>query len=133
MTRRAITLLELAIILSIISVTVLIVLPTLRPTGDEANIEFAKEQLAYLHAQEQAYFMQHGAYVPLSRLAKDPELSKRFDKRFAKDDAMVNGIQFHGPKTEGVTYEIVADLPKNAGRYKVDQTGQVKAMVAGMP
>jgi len=128
MQRRGITLLELAIILSIIAVAIWIILPTLEPTGDEANIDFAKDQLAYLHTQEQAYFSLHGKYAPLSKIAADPQLGKQLDKRFTKDDATVNGVQFSGPKTEAITYEIVATLPKGVGRYKVDQTGQVAAL-----
>ena len=126
--RRGITLLELAIILSVIAVAFWIILPTLNPTGDEASIDFAKEQLTYLHGREQAYFNLHGEYAPLSAIAKDPPLAKQFDKRFAKDDVEVNGVKFSGPKTPGATYEIVAILPKEAGRYKVDQTGQVVAL-----
>jgi type II secretory pathway pseudopilin PulG len=128
MQRRGITLLELAIILSVIAVAVWIVLPTLEPTGDEANIEFAKDRLAYLHTQEQAYFSLHGEYAPLSKIATDPPLAKQFDRRFAKDDVEVNGVQFNGPKANGITYEIVATLPKGVGRYKVDQTGQVAVL-----
>ena len=128
MQRRGITLLELAIILSIIGVAFWIVLPTLEPTGDEANIDFAKEQLTYLHTQEQKYFNLHGEYAPLSTIAKDPPMAKQFDKRFARDDVEVSGVKFSGPKAPGPTYEIVAVLPKEAGRYKVDQTGQVVAL-----
>ncbi|MDQ3024213.1 MAG: type II secretion system GspH family protein [bacterium] len=128
MTRRGITLLELAIILAVIGVVVFIALPTLRQTGDEATQEFAKTQLRYLHAREQEYFALHGQYAPLSKLAMDPAIGPRFDQRFAKDESLVNSIQFSGPKQEGITYEIVAILPKNAGRYKVDQTGQVVAL-----
>jgi type II secretory pathway pseudopilin PulG len=126
--RRGITLLELAIILSVVAVAFWIILPTLEPTGDEANIDFAKEQLRYLHTQEQRYFGLHGEYAPLSTIAKDPPMAKQFDKRFAKDDSEVNGVKFSGPKSTGPTYEIVSILPKNAGRYKVDQTGQVVAL-----
>ena len=126
--RSGITLLELAIVLSVIGVAMYIVLPTLRPTGDEASIDFAKESLAYLHGQQQTYFQFHGEYAPLSKLAKDPQLGKRFDKRFAKDEIEVRGVKFSGPKAAGITYEIVAVLPKEAGRYKVDQTGNVVAL-----
>jgi type II secretory pathway pseudopilin PulG len=126
--RRGITLLELAIVLSIAGVAFWIVLPTLRPTGDEANIEFAKESLAYLHTQQQLYFNLHGQYAPMSKLATDPALGKRFDKRFAKDDVEVRGVKFSGPKAVGITYEIVASLPAEAGRYKVDQTGNIVAL-----
>jgi prepilin-type N-terminal cleavage/methylation domain-containing protein len=126
--RRGITLLELAIVLSIVAVIVFIAIPTTQHTGDEAVIEFAKEQLRYLHAREQEYFGLHGKYAPLSVIAKDPELGKRLDKRFAKDEVLVNNVQFIGPKVEGINYEVVAVLPKNAGRYKVDQTGQVSAL-----
>src|SRR4051794_10088949 len=121
MRRRGITLLELAIILAIIGVAIMITLPTLRPTGDEATIDFAKDQLAYLHRQEQAYFALHGKYAPLSKLAAEPELARSFDKRFAKDDVEVEGVKFSGPKAEAATYEIVATLPKETGRYKIDQ------------
>jgi type II secretory pathway pseudopilin PulG len=124
-----ITLLELAIVLSIAAVVIFIALPTLKPTGEEATIEFAKEQLRYLHAREQEYFTLHGKYAPLSLLAKDPIIGKQFDQRFAKDEAEVNGIQFSGPKMEGVTYEIYVVLPNNGGRYKVDQTGKIVALL----
>jgi type II secretory pathway pseudopilin PulG len=126
--RSGITLLELAIILSVVAVAFWIILPTLRPTGDEASIDFAKESLNYLHTQEQLYFNLHGQYAPLSKLATDPAVGKRYDKRFAKDDVEVRGVKFSGPKAVGITYEIVAILPKEAGRYKVDQTGQVVAL-----
>ena len=126
--KRGITLLELAIILSVIGVAFWIILPTMQPTGDEANIDFAKEQLAYLHQQEQRYFSLHGEYAPLSTLAKDPPMAKEFDQRFAKDDVEVQGVKFNGPKASAITYEIVAILPAEAGRYKVDQTGQVVAL-----
>ena len=126
--RSGITLLELAIILSIVGVAMWIILPTLRPTGDEAIIDFAKEQLAYLHTQEQKYFSLHGEFAPLSKLAAEPALAKEFDKRFAKDDVEVQGVKFSGPKAAGITYEIVASLPKEAGRYKVDQTGNIVAL-----
>jgi type II secretory pathway pseudopilin PulG len=126
--RAGITLLELAIILSIVGVAIWIVMPTLRPTGNEAAIDFAKSQLAYLHSQEQAYFSLHGEYAPLSKIATDPPLAKQFDKRFAKDEVEVEGVKFSGPKANGITYEIVAVLPKETGRYKVDQTGQVVAL-----
>jgi type II secretory pathway pseudopilin PulG len=126
--RHGITLLELAIILAIIGVVVWITLPTFQPTGDEANIDFAKEQLAYLHTQEQLYFTAHGKYAPLSKVAADPQLAKEFDKRFAKDDVEVEHVKFSGPKVEAITYEIVAILPNDAGRYKVDQSGQVVAL-----
>jgi type II secretory pathway pseudopilin PulG len=126
--RSGITLLELAIILSVLGVAFYIVLPTLQPTGDEASIDFAKDSLAYLHTQQQLYFNLHGQYAPMSKLATDPALSKRYDKRFAKDDVEVRGVKFSGPKAAGITYEIVAVLPQEAGRYKVDQTGNVVAL-----
>jgi len=128
MQRSGITLLELAIILSIVGVAIWITLPTLRPTGDEEFIDFAKDSLAYLHTQEQLYFTAHGKYAPLSKLAADPQIAKDYDKRFNKDDVEVQGVKFSGPKTEAENYEIVATLPKEAGRYKVDQSGQVVAL-----
>lgn len=125
--RRGMTLLELAVILSIVAVLVYITLPTLRPQGDEAAIEFAKEQLRYLHARQQEYFALHGTYAPLSMLAKDKELGSRFDQRFAQDESEVNGVKFIGPRAEGPTYEIAAILPRESGRYRIDQTGQISA------
>jgi len=122
------TLLELAIILSIVGVLVFIALPTLRQTGDEANIDFAKEQLLYLHGKEQEYFALHGKYAPISKLGQDPTVGREFDKRFSRDEINVEGIQFNGPKSEQATYEIVAALPRNGPRYKVDQSGQVTAL-----
>jgi type II secretory pathway pseudopilin PulG len=121
------TLLELSVILAIVGVIFFITLPTLRPQGSEAAIEFTKEQLRYLHAREQEYFALHGKYAPLSQIAKDPELGRRFDQRFNQDEAQVNGVKFIGPKVDGLTYEIAAILPKDAGRYRIDQTGQVTA------
>ena len=47
---RGITLIELAIVLAIVGVALFITLPTLRPSKEEASIEFAKEQLTQLIA-----------------------------------------------------------------------------------
>jgi type II secretory pathway pseudopilin PulG len=124
---RGITLLELAIVLSIVGVIVFIALPTLKPSEEEANIEIAKEFLAYLHGQEQGYFGLHGKYAPLKTIAEDPTLGPNFDQRFAVEAPEVSGIKFAGPQAEGAFYEIIAMLPDGT-RYSVTTTGEINAI-----
>lgn len=118
------TLLELMIILAVVAVLIFIALPTLRPTEVEATAEFAKQQLEYLHNQEETYFSIHGNYAPLSTLAEDERLGPTFDQRFAFNESVVNNVVFSGPTTEDRTYTIVATLP-DGSRYKIDQSGAV--------
>ena len=44
--------------------------------------------------------------APISKLSQDPTVGRDFDKRFARDEINVEGVQFNGPKTEQPTYEI---------------------------
>jgi len=122
--RRGLTLLELLIILAVIAVLIFIALPTLRPTGVQASADFAKQQLEYLHNQEQSYFSIHGNYAPLSALAADEMLGPSFDQRFARDQSVVNDVTFTGPADEAKSYTIIAELP-DGSRYKIDQSGAV--------
>jgi len=122
--RSGLTLLELMIILAVVAVLILIALPTLRPTEVEATADFAKQQLEYLHNQEQTYFSMHGNYAPLSAIAEDERLGPGFDQRFAFNESVVNNVVFSGPTTEDKSYTIVATLP-DGSRYKIDQSGQV--------
>jgi len=122
--RAGITLLELLIVLTIIVVMVFIALPTLKPTDQEQKIAFAKEHLAYLYEQEQAYFNIHGTYASMSALATDEQLGPDYDQRFAFDESVVEGIVFRGPTTETRIFDIVAVITDTI-KYKVDQTGSV--------
>jgi type II secretory pathway pseudopilin PulG len=122
--RPGLTLLELLIILSVVAILIFIALPTLQPTEVEATADFAKQQLEYLHNQEQTYFSIHGNYAPLSTLANDERLGPTFDQRFAFDESLVNNVVFSGPTGEERTYTIVAELP-DGSRYKIDQSGAV--------
>ena len=121
------TLLELLIILAIAAVLIFIALPTLRPTQEEATIDFAKEQLRYLAAQEQAYFLRYGSYAPFQQIAEDETLGPGFDQRFAADIPVIDGITFTGPQGESKLFDIVAKLPDGTS-YAVDQTGEVRAL-----
>jgi Tfp pilus assembly protein PilE len=121
------TLLELAIVLAAVVVLIFIALPTLKPTEEEATIDFAKEQLRYLHVRETEYYNRHGQYAPLSVLAEDSYVGPTFDRRFAEDRVEVNGVIFDGPTREAAIYDIVATLP-DGSRYRVDQTGRVVRM-----
>ena len=121
------TLLELAIVLAAVVVLIFIALPTLKPTEEEATIDFAKEKLEYLHMRETEYYNRHGQYVPLSTLAEDPNIGPTFDRRFADDRVEVSGVIFDGPTREAAIYDIVATLP-DGSRYRVDQTGRVVRM-----
>jgi hypothetical protein len=105
-------------------VLIFIALPTLRPTGVQASADFAKQQLEYLHNQEQSYFSIHGSYAPLSTLAADEMLGPSFDQRFARDQSVVNDVVFTGPAEEAKSYTIFAELP-DGSRYKIDQSGAV--------
>jgi prepilin-type N-terminal cleavage/methylation domain-containing protein len=122
---KGITLLELAIVLAVLGVIFFIALPTLQPTPEEAAIEAVKANLTYLHDKQQQYFKLHGQFAPLKVLAADPEVGKDFDKRFAADQPVIDGVQYLGPQMEGFTFEVLAILPEESGRYKVDQTGKV--------
>jgi type II secretory pathway pseudopilin PulG len=122
--RAGLTLLELLIILAVVAVLIFIALPTLRPTEVEADAEFAKQQLQYLHGQEQAYFNMHGTYAPLSVLANDERLGPTFDQRFALNESVVENVVFSGPSAEGSSYAIIAKLT-DGSRYKIDQTGNI--------
>lgn len=124
--RGGLTLLELLIILAAVLIIIFIALPTLKPTEEEATIDFVKEQLLYLHAREQEFYAQHGRYAPLSEIAADERIGARFDRRFASDNPLVGGVTFNGPQKSGVTYNIIAVLP-DGSRYQIDQTGEVKA------
>jgi type II secretory pathway pseudopilin PulG len=124
--RCGITLLELLIIAAIVAAVVLIALPTLRPTEREASVSFAKQQLRYLAAREQEYFLRYGTYAPLSKIAADETIGRDFDMRFSEDEVEVNGIKFTGPKSEAMIFDIIAELPDGA-KYRVDQSGEVRA------
>lgn len=123
--RRGITLLELLILLAIAGALVLIALPTLRPSEEEATIDFAKEQLHYLYSLERQYYAAHGKYVLFSDIAKDPQLGRTFDRRFASERPVVNGVTFEGPV--GHQALIYATLP-DGSKYRIDQTGEVTAV-----
>jgi Tfp pilus assembly protein PilE len=125
--QSGITLLELLIVLAVVFVILYIALPTLRPSEEEATIARAKEHLLYLHAREEKYYTVHGEYAPFSEIAKDPAVGVGFDKRFERDDAQVDGIDFSGPKSKGRIFDIVAKLP-NGTRYRIDQTGVITSM-----
>ena len=125
--RSGLTLLELLIILAIAAVLFFIALPTLRPTQEEATIEFAKEQLRYLAAREEAYFLRYGTYAPLKKISEDETLGRDFDQRFAADVPNIDGIAFTGPQNESKVFDIVAKLPDGTS-YVVDQTGEVRAL-----
>jgi type II secretory pathway pseudopilin PulG len=114
-------------VLSIVCVVIFIAMPTLQPSQEEATIETAKEFLAYLHGQEQAYFGLYGKYVPFKTIAEDKNLGGQFDQRFAVDQPEVEGIKFAGPQNEGAFYEIIALLPDGT-RYSVTTTGEINAI-----
>jgi type II secretory pathway pseudopilin PulG len=122
--RAGLTLLELLIIIALIGVIIFITLPTLQPTQQEEAMDFAKEQLVYLHAREQEYFNAHGVYAPFSAISQDPIIGKRFDKRFAEDKPVVGDVSFDSPKGDGPIFEVVATLPDGT-RYRIDQTGTI--------
>ena len=122
--RAGLTLLELLIIIALIGVIIFITLPTLRPTQQEEAMDFAKEQLVYLHAREQEYFNAHGVYTTFINISKDPVIGKRFDKRFAEDKPVVGDVSFDSPKGDGPIFEVVATLPDGT-RYRIDQTGTI--------
>lgn len=122
--RAGVTLLELLIILAAVVVLVFIAMPTLKPTETETTIELVKDQLLYLHAREQEYFNRHGSYATFTELAEEPELGKNFDRRFANESPLIEGISFRGPAGSGPIYDIIATLP-DGSRYKVDQTGKI--------
>ena len=123
--RRALTLLELMIVIAIVGVLVLIALPTLNQSEEEATISFAKQQLEYLHTLEQQYYNIHGKYAPFSMLAEDPQVKINFDMRFKSDVSIVEGIKFSGPMESQNYYVVIAELPDGT-KYRVDQTGDVR-------
>ena len=122
--RAGLTLLELLIIIAVVVVLIFIALPTLRPTEVEADAEFAKQQLQYLHGREQQYFNMHGNYAPLSVLADDERIGPGYDQRFAFNESVVEDVVFSGPSVEAKSYTIIAKLT-DGSRYKIDQTGNV--------
>lgn len=118
------TLLELAIIVAILGVIVFIAMPTLHRNEEEQLMDFAKEQLLYLRAQEQAYFNLHGVYAPFKKIAEDEVLGRTFDQRFAQEPAVVQGITFIGPLIEGPVFDLVARLPGGVV-YRITPTGEI--------
>ena len=126
------TLLELLIIAAIVAGIVLVALPTLQPTAEEAIIEQIKTNLRYLAAQEEEYFVRYGTYAPLTKIAEDPAIGKTFDQRFAVEAPVVDGVVYTGPQKEATVFDIVAEIPKtderDAIKYKIDGTGEVKTL-----
>ena len=125
--RAGLTLLELVIILAVIGALFFIAVPTLQPTQEEAYLEQAKDNLKYLAAREQEYFMRNGTYAPFTKLAEDEIIGKDFDGRFASDEPLVNGVKYYGPKTEAKIFDIVAEFPDGT-KYKIDRTSKVQPL-----
>jgi type II secretory pathway pseudopilin PulG len=123
--RRGITLLELLILLAIAGALMLIALPTLHPSEEEATMDFAKGQLRYLYSMERQYYALHGKYAPFGDIAKDQQMGRTFDRRFASERPVVNGVTFEGPV--GGQALIYATLP-DGSKYRIDQTGEVTAV-----
>lgn len=122
--RAGLTLLELVIILAVVAAIVFIAIPTLQPTQEEAYLEHVKDNLKYLAAREQEYFMRHGTYAPLKKLAEDETVGIGFDGRFAVENPVVNGVKYQGPITEDGFFDITAELPDGT-KYKIDHTQKV--------
>jgi prepilin-type N-terminal cleavage/methylation domain-containing protein len=123
--RRGLTLLELMIVIAIIGVIVLIALPTLNQSEEEATISFTKQMLQDLHTLEQQYYNIHGKYGTFSLMAEDPQLRGNYDMRFKSNVSIVEGIKFSGPLEPQNYYVIIAELPDGT-KYRVDQTGDVR-------
>ena len=119
------TLLELLIVLAAVAAIIFVALPTLRRSEEEAAADLAKDSLRYLYGMEQRYNARHGEYGTLLEIAKDPSLGKDFDKRFAVEKPLVNGVSFTGPVSKGSTFVITATLADGT-KYRIDQTGEIK-------
>jgi prepilin-type N-terminal cleavage/methylation domain-containing protein len=128
--QRGLTLLELLIVLMIAGVIVLIAIPTLRPSDDEARVEFAKTQLRYLYNQQNTYFTRHGRYAQFSEIAGDPELGPLFDSRFVEDSPIVEGVKFTGPRPGSPVLELTATLPDGSA-FIIDGRGEIRQFQQG--
>ena len=110
----------------------MIAVPTLSPTADEAIIEQMKENLRYLAAQEEEYFVRHGTYAPFPMIAEDEVIGPKFDMRFAVESPIIDGVVYTGPQKEASIFDIVAQLPAENGsegaRYKIDRSGEIKTL-----
>ena len=61
-TLRAFTLTELLVVLAIIGILVLLALPNLMPLISKARSSEAKQNLAYLHSLQKAYYLENSKY-----------------------------------------------------------------------
>jgi len=129
---QGLTLLELLIITAIVAGVIIIALPTLKPTAEEARIEQVKANLEHLAAMEEEYFVRYGTYAPLQTIAQDEAIGRDFDQRFAVESPVVDGVLYTGPQKEASIFDIVAEIPatddRDAIKYKIDGTGEVKSL-----